>query len=110
MLVLLVLTIVNFRRSERISDNLIDQIKEKNGYNKSYERSLEVNNLWVINNINLRKNNVEVLISGSSYNGRCRENRNNGSYRDNKDVEAYNIRFSIQIIPKVTNEILKDDI
>jgi hypothetical protein len=78
---------------------------DENGYRKSYERALAVYNLWLESNINLRRDNVEVLISGSGYNGRCRESRKTGNYKNNEDVEAYNKRFSIQIIPKVTNKI-----
>lgn len=75
------------------------------GYKKSYERALAVYNLWVKKNIDFRKNNVEVLISGSGYNGLCREDRKTGEYKSTEDVEAYNKRFSIQIIPKVTNSL-----
>jgi|SRR5690554_180790 len=76
-----------------------------NGYKISYERALAVYNLWQNNGITFRKNNVEVLISGSGYNGLCRENRATGDYDAREDVEAYNKRFSIQIIPKVTNKL-----
>lgn len=64
------------------------------GYKLSYERALAVYNLWLKKGIDLRKTNVEVLISGSGFNGLCREK-----------VEENNKRFSIQIIPKVTNKI-----
>ena len=74
------------------------------GYKTSYDRALAVYDLWQKNNINFRKSNVEVLISGSGYNGLCRENRTTGKYKKTEDVEAYNKRFSIQIIPKVTNK------
>lgn len=74
------------------------------GYKTSYNRALAVYDLWLKNNINFRKSNVEVLISGSGYNGLCRENRTTGKYKRTEDVEAYNKRFSIQIIPKVTNK------
>lgn len=60
------------------------------GYNKSYERALAVYNLWNDNNIDLRKYNSEILISGSGFNGLCRDK-----------VEENNKRFSIQIIPKI---------
>lgn len=64
------------------------------GFKTSYERALAVYNLWNENGIDFRKSNVEVLISGSGFNGLCRE-----------DVEENNKRFSIQIIPKVSNKI-----
>lgn len=64
------------------------------GFKTSYERALAVYNLWLANKIDFRKSNVEVLISGSGFNGLCREN-----------VEKNNKRFSIQIIPKVSNNI-----
>lgn len=64
------------------------------GFKTSYERALAVYNLWVANGIDFRKSNVEVLISGSGFNGLCRE-----------DIEENNKRFSIQIIPKVSNNL-----
>ena len=64
------------------------------GFKASYERALAVYNLWLSNDIDFRKSNVEVLISGSGFNGLCRE-----------PVEENNKRFSIQIIPKVSNSI-----
>ncbi|AVR47062.1 hypothetical protein C7S20_18415 [Christiangramia fulva] len=64
------------------------------GYKTSYERALAVYDLWLENGINFRKDNVEVLISGSGFNGLCREEK-----------EENNKRFSIQIIPKVSNKI-----
>tara|TARA_R110002051_G_scaffold108607_4_gene181352 strand:- start:10056 stop:10700 length:645 start_codon:yes stop_codon:yes gene_type:complete len=66
----------------------------KFGYTTSYERALAVYNLWTENNVNFRKANVEVLISGSGFNGLCRE-----------ADEEKNKRFSIQIIPKVSSRI-----
>lgn len=64
------------------------------GFKKSYDRALAVYNLWLVNDIDFRKKNVEVLISGSGFHGLCRE-----------PVEENNKRFSIQIIPKVSNNI-----
>ena len=64
------------------------------GFKTSYERALAVYNLWLENDINFRKSNVEVLISGSGFNGLCRE-----------EEEENNKRFSVQIIPKVSNKI-----
>lgn len=60
------------------------------GYKKSYERALAVYNLWSENNIDLRNYNSEVLVSGSGFNGLCRD-----------EIEENNKRFSIQIIPKI---------
>ncbi len=76
-----------------------------NGYKTSYDRALAVYHLWQKNNVDFRKSNVEVLIAGSGYNGLCREDRSTGDYKSSEDVEAYNKRFSIQIIPKVTNRL-----
>ena len=64
--------------------------ESKYGYQKSYERALAVYNLWQSNGINLRKYNAEIIISGSGFNGNCRD-----------EVEENNKRFSIQIIPKI---------
>ena len=77
--------------------NTWNQRYDKNSpyaYKASYERALAVYNLWLKNNIDFRKKNVEVLISGSGFHGLCRE-----------PVEENNKRFSIQIIPKVSNNI-----
>jgi len=63
------------------------------GYKKSYQRALEVYNLWLKNEINFRSFNVEVMICGSGFNGLCRD-----------DAEQNNKRFSIQIIPKTENQ------
>ena len=60
------------------------------GYTTSYKRALAVYNLWKANNIDLRKYNSEILISGSGFNGLCRD-----------EIEENNKRFSIQIIPKI---------
>jgi len=64
------------------------------GYKTSYARALAVYNLWTVNGIDFRKSNVEVLISGSGFNGLCRE-----------PIQKNNKRFSIQIIPKVSSKI-----
>jgi hypothetical protein len=58
------------------------------GYKLSYERALAVYKLWQENGVDLRQYRSEVLISGSGFNGQCRESK-----------EEYNKRFSIQIIP-----------
>jgi len=62
------------------------------GYTQSYRRALAVYNFWNQKDIDFRKYNVEVMLCGSGFNGLCRD-----------DVEENNKRFSIQIIPKVTN-------
>lgn len=64
------------------------------GYKTSYERALAVYNLWLSSGIDFRKSNVEVLISGSGFNGLCRESK-----------EENNKRFSIQIIPKIGSHL-----
>ena len=64
------------------------------GYKTSYQRALAVYNLWLDNGIDFRKSNVEVLISGSGFNGLCREAK-----------EENNKRFSIQIIPKIGSHL-----
>lgn len=64
------------------------------GYKTSYERALSVYNLWLDNGVDFRKSNVEVLISGSGFNGLCRESK-----------EENNKRFSIQIIPKIGSHL-----
>lgn len=79
--------------------NSWDKKYDKNsnyGYRKSYERALAVYNLWSDSNINFRENNIEVLIAGSGFNGLCREEGKN---------EKNNKRFSIQIIPKIANNL-----
>lgn len=60
------------------------------GYTTSYKRALAVYNLWKDNNIDLRQYNSEILISGSGFNGLCRDK-----------IEENNKRFSIQIVPKI---------
>lgn len=62
------------------------------GYTQSYKRALAVYNYWNEKGIDFRKYNVEVMLCGSGFNGLCRD-----------AVEENNKRFSIQIIPKVTN-------
>lgn len=59
-------------------------------YITSYKRALAVYQLWTKNNIDLRQYNSEILISGSGFNGLCRD-----------VIEDNNKRFSIQIIPKI---------
>lgn len=61
------------------------------GYTTSYQRALAVYLLWAKEGIDLRKYNTELIISGSGFNGLDRDN-----------IEEYNKRFSIQIIPKIT--------
>lgn len=71
-------------------DKRIDK-DEDYGYQISYQRALSVYKLWLRNNINLRDNNIEVMLCGSGFNGLCRD-----------AIEENNKRFSIQIIPKVS--------
>lgn len=71
-------------------DRRIDEDQDY-GYIISYQRALSVYKLWLRNNINLRKYNVEVMLCGSGFNGLCRD-----------VIEENNKRFSIQIIPKVS--------
>ena len=61
------------------------------GYELSYKRALTIYERWLDQKINLRKNNVEVLICGSGFNGLSRDMVN----------EDNNKRIVIQIIPKV---------
>lgn len=61
------------------------------GYVTSYQRALALYELWDSNGINFRKHNVEVMICGSGFSGLCRD-----------ELEENNKRFSIQIIPKVS--------
>jgi len=67
-------------------------VDKKGSYVLSYKRALAVYLLWRQNDIDFRKYNAEILISGSGMNGLCRA-----------PVEVNNKRFSIQIIPKVEN-------
>ncbi len=60
------------------------------GYITSYKRALAVYQYWRRNGINLRKDNTEVMICGSGWNG-----------LDRDPIEDNNKRFTIQIIPKV---------
>lgn len=64
------------------------------GYKTSYERALAVYNLWLKHGVDFRKSNVEVLLSGSGFNGLCRESK-----------EENNKRFSVQIIPKIGSHL-----
>jgi len=57
-------------------------------YRVSYDRALAVYKLWLQNDINIRKYNIETIITGSGYYGLCPIK--------NKSVK----RFSVQLIPK----------
>lgn len=59
----------------------------------SYERALALYVHWKKENIDLRKYNTEVIISGSGFNGNNRD----------VSIEENNKRFIIQIIPKPGN-------
>ncbi|MBA3986212.1 MAG: hypothetical protein H0X63_06500 [Flavobacteriales bacterium] len=67
------------------------------GYETSYKRALSVYNLWIENNISFREYNVEVLITGSGFNGLCRDD----------EIEENNKRFSVQIIPKTGSFVME---
>lgn len=66
-------------------------------YFLSYRRALALYLYWKNKGIDFRKYNTEVIIAGSGFNG------------DNRDmnVEEYNKRFVIQIIPKINRPKLK---
>ena len=61
-------------------------------YRLSYDRALALYNRWNKQGINLRKYNTEIQICGSGLNGINRDTQ----------VEEYNKRFVIQIIPKIS--------
>jgi hypothetical protein len=65
---------------------------DNTGYTTSYLRALAVYNLWQQNGIDFRQYNIEVMLCGSGFNGLCRD-----------EIEDYNKRFSVQIIPKVSH-------
>jgi hypothetical protein len=71
-------------------DRSIDR-DDVTGYTTSYLRALAVYNLWKENGINFRRDNIEVMLCGSGFNGLCRDN-----------TEENNKRFSVQVIPKVS--------
>lgn len=60
-------------------------------YHLSYNRALALYLHWKSEGIDFRKYNTEVIIAGSGFNGINRDN----------EVEDYNKRFIIQIIPKI---------
>ena len=61
------------------------------GYRLSYNRALSLINYWQSNGLDFKKfSNCEILISGSGYFGKSRENR-----------ESENRKFTIQITPKI---------
>ena len=59
-------------------------------YVRSYKRALALYELWLSENIDLRKYNTEIIICGSGFNGEDRDR-----------TEDNNKRFVIQIIPKI---------
>jgi hypothetical protein len=76
----------NTQRSQDNFKNMPDV-----GYILSYNRSLSLVNYWSKNGLNFRKfNNCEILIAGSGYFGKSRENS-----------EGENRKFTIQITPKI---------
>ena len=60
-------------------------------YHLSYRRALALYLYWKSKGIDFRKYNTEIIIAGSGFNGINRD----------KNVEDYNKRFIIQIIPKI---------
>lgn len=60
-------------------------------YHLSYNRALALYLYWRRKGIDFREYNTEVIIAGSGFNGNNRDN----------EVEDYNKRFIIQIIPKI---------
>lgn len=60
-------------------------------YDLSYRRALALYNRWRSKGLNFRQYNTEIIIAGSGFNGINRD----------KQVEDYNKRFIIQIIPKI---------
>jgi len=57
-------------------------------YRVSYDRAVAVYKLWLQNDVNIRKYNIETIITGSGYYGLC-PIKNKSSKR-----------FSVQLIPK----------
>lgn len=62
-----------------------------NLYRLSYNRSLALYDRWCWKGIDLRKYNTEIILAGSGFNGKNRD----------EQVEENNKRFVIQIIPKI---------
>lgn len=62
-------------------------------YHTSYQRALGVYQLWEKAGIVFQKQNVEILISGRGFDGKCR-NKKNGEVNF----------FSIQLVPKNNND------
>lgn len=60
-------------------------------YKLSYRRALALYNRWTTQGLNFRKYNTEIIIAGSGFNGNNRD----------ENIEDYNKRFIIQIIPKI---------
>lgn len=64
------------------------------GYEFSYKRALALVDFWKLNGVDFRAfNNCELMIAGSGYFGKSRENDENK-----------NRRFTIQITPKISTE------
>ncbi len=62
------------------------------GYKLSYERALSLTNYWLANGLDFKIfDNCEIIIAGSGYFGKSRDNTN----------ADLNRRFSIQITPKL---------
>lgn len=68
-------------------------------YRLSYNRALALYMRWLKNGLDFRKFNTEVIIAGSGFNGNNRD----------QNVEDYNKRFIIQIIPKINRPNKKEE-
>ena len=68
-------------------------------YHLSYRRALALYLFWKNKGIDFRKYNTEVIIAGSGFNGINRD----------PQVEEYNKRFVLQIIPKINRPMPKNN-
>lgn len=68
-------------------------------YHLSYRRALALYLFWKNRGIDFRKYNTEVIIAGSGFNGINRDTQ----------VEEYNKRFVLQIIPKINRPMPKNN-
>ncbi|SUC11619.1 hypothetical protein [Prevotella pallens] len=67
-------------------------------YHLSYNRALALYNRWrIVDKLDFRAYNTEVIIAGSGFNGINRD----------LNVEEYNKRFILQIIPKISRPTIR---